>query len=60
VTLLDLFFIISGIIIFFLALDIARKEKFNALHFFVFICIGGGLLIFTFFPGVLNAIGAIF
>ncbi len=58
--LLELFFVISGIIIFFLALDIARKEKFNALHFFVFLMIGGGLLVFTFFPGVLNAIGRIF
>jgi len=40
VNLLEFFFIISGFIIFFLALDIARKEKFNALHFFVFLMIG--------------------
>jgi hypothetical protein len=50
VTLLEVFFIISGLIIFILALDIAKKEKFNALHFFIFILIGGGLLVFTFFP----------
>lgn len=58
--LLELFFIVSGIVIFFLALDVARKEKFNALHFFVFLMIGGWLLVFTFFPWVLNAIGIIF
>jgi len=60
VTLLQVFFIISGVIIFFLALDVARKEKFNALHFFVFIAIGVGLLIFTFFPGVLDSVGQLF
>ena len=58
--LLEVFFIVSGIIIFFLALDIARKEKFNALHFFVFLMIGGGLLVFTFFPGVLSGIWKVF
>ena len=58
--LLEVFFIISGLIIFILALDIARKEKFNALHFFIFLLIGGGLLVFTFFPGVLNFLGQIF
>ncbi|MDA9128976.1 DUF2304 family protein [Candidatus Gracilibacteria bacterium] len=59
-TLLEIFFIISGFIIFFLGLDIARKEKFNALHFFVFLIIGGGLLIFTIFPEVLEVLGIIF
>lgn len=58
--LLEVFFIISGVIIFILALDIARKEKFNALHFFVFLMIGSGLLTFTFFPGVLNFLWSIF
>lgn len=58
--LLEFFFIISGFIIFFLALDIARKEKFNALHFFVFLMIWGGLLVFTFFPDVLELIGKLF
>ena len=54
--LLQLFFIISGVIIFILALDIARRQKFNALHFLVFLWVGGGLLVFTFFPQVLDAI----
>lgn len=58
--LLEVFFIISGLIIFILALDIARKEKFNALHFFIFLLIGSGLLVFTFFPGVLSVLGQIF
>lgn len=52
--LLQLFFIISGVIIFILAFDIARRQKFNALHFVVFLWVGGGLLIFTFFPWVLD------
>ncbi len=59
-SLLEVFFMVSGVIIFFLALDIARKEKFNALHFFVFLLIGSGLLIFTFFPQVLDVLGKIF
>lgn len=58
--LLQVFFIVSGVIIFLLAIDIARKEKFNALHFVVFICIGLGLLAFTFFPSVLDGIGRLF
>lgn len=52
--LLQIFFIISGLIILLFALDIAKKKKFNALHFLVFIFIGFGLLIFTFFPEILN------
>lgn len=59
-SLLEVFFIVSGLIIFILALDIARKEKFNALHFFVFLLIGWGLLVFTFFPWVLEFVGKIF
>ena len=58
--LLQVFFIISWIIILILALDIAKKEKFNALHFFVFISVWIWLLVFTFFPGILNWIGWIF
>lgn len=41
-------------------MDIARKERFNALHFIVFLGIGVGLLTFTFFPSILDAIGRIF
>jgi hypothetical protein len=48
------------VLIFILALDVARREKFNALHFFVFIAIGAGLLVFTFFPGVLDSVGRLF
>jgi hypothetical protein len=36
-TLLQFFFIISGIIILILAVDISKKQKFNALHFLVFL-----------------------
>jgi hypothetical protein len=38
--LLEFFFIVSGMIILVIAIDIARKQKFNALHFLVFIGIG--------------------
>lgn len=58
--LLDIFFIISWIIIFLLGLDVARREKFNALHFLVFLCIGLGLMIFTFFPRALTTLWNIF
>ena len=58
--LLQAFFIISGIIIFLLAFDISRRQKFNALHFLVFLSVGAGLLIFTFFPSVLDFLGQVF
>jgi len=57
---LDIFFIISWLIILLLGLDVARRQKFNALHFFVFLAIGWGLLVFTFFPGALQSLGNIF
>jgi len=57
---LQVFFIVSGVIIFIIAMDIAQKQKFNALHFLVFIGIGIGLLVFTFFPGILDRIGHFF
>lgn len=59
-TLLEFFFIISWIIILIIALDISRREKFNALHFLVFIWIWSWLLVFTFFPNILNQIWNIF
>lgn len=59
-TLLEIFFIISGVIILLLGIDIAKRERFNALHFLVFLGIGIGLLVFTFFPWALDAIGKIF
>ena len=58
--LLQVFFIISWVIIFILAIDIARKQKFNALHFFVFIFVWAWLLVFSFFPLILNHIWNIF
>lgn len=58
--LLDFFFIISGTLLFFLSLDIAKKQRFNALHFLVFLCVWWGLLVFTFFPQILNYVGNIF
>lgn len=58
--LLKFFFIISGIIILILAIDISKKQKFNALHFLVFLWVGWWLLVFTIFPYILNQIWDIF
>ena len=60
VNLLQVFLIVSGVVIFFLWIDVARRQKFNAIHFFVFIFIGVSLLIFSLFPNVLNSLGSIF
>lgn len=57
---LQIFFIVSGFVILLVAFDIAKRERFNALHFLVFLAAGGGLLVFTFFPEALNIIGRIF
>ncbi len=59
-SLLQLFFILSGIVLLYVGLDVARKQKFNALHFLVFIGTGLGLVAFTFFPSALNVIGRVF
>ena len=53
-TILQIFFIISGIIISFIAFTIARRERFNALHFLVFLSVGLGLFVFGFFPTALD------
>lgn len=58
--LLQFFLILSWVIILIIALDIARRQKFNALHFLVFIWIWVWLLIFTLFPQVLNQIWEVF
>ena len=58
--LLQFFFIISWIIILIIAIDVARRQKFNALHFLVFISIWAWLLVFTFFPNILNKIWLFF
>lgn len=54
--LLQVFFIVSWIIMLIISIDIAKKRKFNALHFLVFIWVGAGLISFTFFPNALNTI----
>lgn len=54
VTLLQVILIVSGIVILFTALDISNRQKFNTLHLLVFLCIGGGLLVFTIFPNILD------
>lgn len=59
-TLLQIFFVISGLIISLTAYDIARRERFNALHFLVFLAVGGGLLFFAFVPNAVNLIGKVF
>jgi len=58
--LLQIFLIISAIIILILAVDVARKERFNALHFLVFFGMWAWLLVFTFFPNVLNTVWGFF
>jgi len=60
VTLLQFFFIIAWVIILILAIDISKKQKFNALHFLVFLWVGWWLLTFSLFPAVLNDIWWIF
>lgn len=55
--LLQIFFIISGLVIFLVAFDIAKRERFNAFHFLVFLAVGTGLLVFTLFPKSLEIIG---
>lgn len=58
--LLQAFFIVSGVVLSIVAFDIAKRQKFNALHFLVFAAMGIALLVFTFFPGTLDAMGHIF
>lgn len=58
--LLSAFFIVSGFTISIIAFDIAKRQKFNALHFLVFIGIGIGLFVFTLFPNILEKMGRIF
>ena len=58
--LLDTFFFVSGFVIFILAFDISRRQKFNAFHFLVFLGVGIGLLVLTAYPSILALIGKIF
>lgn len=59
-TLLQFFLAISWIIILILAIDIWKKQRFNALHFLIFVLVWGWLLTFTFFPSVLNHVWVLF
>lgn len=58
--LLQVFFIVSSIVIFIFAFDIAKRQKFNAIHFLVFLTIWVALFVFTFFPNILNIFGWFF
>lgn len=58
--LIQVFFIISWIVLLIVSIDIAKKRKFNALHFLVFIWVWVWLLAFTFFPNLLSAIWSFF
>ena len=59
-TLLQFLFVISGIVLLYVGMDVARRQKFNALHFVVFIGVALGLIAFTFFPSVLDLVGRVF
>lgn len=59
-SLLNIFFIISAIVILIFSFDIAKKQKFNALHFVVFFLIWVWLLVFTLFPNILNTVWRVF
>ncbi len=58
--LLQLIFVLSGIVLLYVGLDIARKQRFNALHFAVFIGMGVGLPVITVYPRILDLIGRVF
>jgi len=58
--LLQFFFIISWVVILIIALDVSKKQKFNALHFLIFLGVWWWLLVFTFFPNILDGIWNIF
>jgi hypothetical protein len=57
---LQAIFIVFGVLIFITGFDIAKKQKFNALNFLVFLAVGIGLLVFTAFPNALDFVGRVF
>lgn len=59
-TLLQFFFIVSWFTLLLISLDIARKQRFNAIHFLVFIWVWVWLLLFSIFPKVLDKVWIIF
>ena len=58
--LLQVFFIVSAFLILILWIDIAKKQRFNFLHIFLFIWIAFALIIFTLFPKALASFWQIF
>lgn len=59
-TLLELSFLFAGAILLVLSYDIARRQRFNALHFFVFLIIAVSLFLFVFYPPLLAFVGRVF
>jgi polyprenyl-phospho-N-acetylgalactosaminyl synthase len=57
---LQYFFVISGVVITIVAFGIARRERFNALHFLAFLSVGIFLVVATIFPGLLDRVGRFF
>lgn len=59
-TWLHFFFIISGTIIFIVSLNIARKQRFSAFLFLIFLSVWILLFVFSFFPKTLDDFWKIF
>ncbi len=58
--LIEIFFFISWIVILISSYDVAKRKKFNALHFLVFIAFWAWLLLFTVFPNIISYIWNLF
>lgn len=56
---LDFIFLVSGFYILLFAIETAKKERFNAFHFAVFIGVGLFLILLTLFPVIRDFIGKI-
>jgi len=56
-TLLQLFFIVSGFSVLLIWYDIYKKQKFKVLHILFFLGSAVSLLIFTLFPNILQKFG---
>lgn len=59
-TLLEFSFIVAWVVIVITALDIANKQKFNAVHFFIFFCIWWALMAFSIYPPALDRFWKLF
>ena len=53
----EFFLIISGIVIFVVALHALRRQSFHIFHVLIFLSMGVGILVFTFFPSTLAHLG---